>query len=216
MSSCPSTARSSVRRAPTCTWTGRRRRPRRPRARRRVAVPHLRQCVVPLREVDAGVGVEGLDVLGELVDHEVLGLVEVLLALGVPVDAVGPEVHPGLVGGRVEHGHVAARRAHRRVDEVLPGLDGGRDDGVVVDPSGRAPVLRHAVLVPGVEGLIRVERVDVLEVRELGQVELFEQTLLHHLGDVRRRSGPPRRSRRSPWRRRASGWPPRSSRRCRW
>ena len=58
-------------------------------------------------------------------------------------------------------------------------------DGVVVDPSGRAPVLRHAVLVPGVEGLIRVQRVDVLEVRELGHVELFEQTLLHHLGDVR-------------------------------
>ena len=137
-----------------------------------------------MSELVAGVRLERFDVRRHL-EGPRLVRVEVRRVRGRPVDPVRPEVdaHDFVLG--IEQGDVPARLGHRDVDEVLPGVDRCRDLALVDDPSDRSPVLADRMLVAGIPGLVREYGFEVLEVRDLGQVELLEQVVRDHLRDVR-------------------------------
>ncbi len=148
-----------------------------------VAVPHLRQRVLALGQRDAGIGVERLDVRGE-VEQCGLGVIEFAGVGRVPVAVDRPEVDAHQIVGSIQDRRLAARLALGHLEEVGPGLDRRADLLGVVDPPGGAPVLAHRVPVARVPRLVGVRRVDVLEVRQPSQIHRLQQAELDHLRDV--------------------------------
>src|SRR5690606_7609898 len=101
----------------------------------------------------------------------------------VPVDAVGPVVDAGDLHRVVEHARAPARLVLGGVEEVVPGLQLARDDGLVVDEARGAPRLADGVLVLRIPHAPEVGGVDVLDVGDEVAVELVEQPVLDQLGD---------------------------------
>jgi hypothetical protein len=87
-------------------------------------------------------------VLRQRADEEGLGLVELRLVGGVPVDAVRPEVGPGDLARVVEQRRRPARLLLRGVEEVGPGGELPLDLRGVVAEAGRAPVLADEYVFP--------------------------------------------------------------------